>query len=139
MDLHSVADVGGLQKTLRGAIDEVGGVGGERRVVAGELDSGGRLFEGKAISERDGMEKGFEFVKAVWAFAQDVEEKINFAGGETFEGHALKRKAPVPCGMALLEKRWLSNRRSQSGCPARAGRCRHRQNQDGYPDPSLGR
>src|SRR5688572_5625675 len=42
------------------------------------------------------MEKRFEFVKAVGAFAQDVEEEINFAGRKAFEGHALKRKAPVP-------------------------------------------
>src|SRR5215207_4943557 len=42
------------------------------------------------------MKKRFQFVKAVGTFAQDVEEKINFAGRKAFEGHALKRKAPCP-------------------------------------------
>src|SRR5690349_20643604 len=96
MDFHTVGNVRRLQKTLRGAVDKIGRVRRKRRIIARQLNSNAALFENQTIRQRNWMKKRFEFVKAVGAFAQDVEEEINFAGRKAFEGRALKRKAPNP-------------------------------------------
>ena len=88
MDFYSIMNVGSMEKAMGRATNQISRVGRQSGIIAAKLDSGCSFFEGERIIEGDRMEKRFQFMKAVGTFAQDVEEEINFAGGEAFEGHA---------------------------------------------------
>jgi hypothetical protein len=66
------------------AVDEVALVGGHAGRVADEFEAAaGQAFEGQAISKRDGLEEGADFVVAVGAPALDAEAEVDLGeGGE---------------------------------------------------------
>jgi len=94
MDGDPIANLRGFEKFRGGAMDQIGGIGGQRRVTAGELDSVTAAGEGEPVMEVDRMEEGFQFVKAIRPPTKDVLQQINFAGRQFFQGHHCRLVEP---------------------------------------------
>ena len=105
MDAHAVIDFRLLKKNSRSATNKVIGICRQRRVAAGELNPLAAMVKRQPVENIDGVHDGFEFVKTIGAFAQDVQEQVDFAGRLFFERHEFrppelrrlldKKKAPT--------------------------------------------
>lgn len=85
VDLVGDFGFGFLFEETDGAGDEVGAVGGDAFLVAGERE-GVRLFEGEFVGESaEGGHEGFDFVETVATFAEDAEGEVDFCG--SFDEH----------------------------------------------------
>ena len=71
---HAVGDARRFEEKLRGAIDEVSGIGGKFGVAAGQLNPMPRALEGQAVENADGIHDRLQLVKAIRALAEDIQQ-----------------------------------------------------------------
>jgi hypothetical protein len=76
-------------------VHEIGAIDRQDRVAAGKLDAGSAAGKGQVIAKIDRLHDGFQFMKTIGTFAEDVEEEVNLAGGWESEAHSIKQNAPT--------------------------------------------
>jgi hypothetical protein len=57
------------------------------------LDTPAATRETEAVAQADRVQHGLEFVKSVGAFAEDVQQQVDFAGRFFFQRHGHKKSA----------------------------------------------
>ena len=80
-------------------MDEVAAIGRERGIAAGQLNPHAAALELKSVAQVDGMEDRFQFMKAIGALAQDVQEQVDLSGRFFFQ-----HRHRLSCLAALARK-----------------------------------
>ena len=94
------------RKEVGRAVDEIFRVGRQFRMAARQLHAGSAALEGQFVAEVHRLHDGFEFVKAVGAFAEDVQDQVDLAGRFFFKTHgdSPKQNAPTECRRRVCAK-----------------------------------
>ncbi len=69
-----------------------------------KLQSGAAALESHFVAQIHRLHDGFEFVKAVGAFAEDVQQQVDFAGRFFFKAHCRFTKAKRANGKSLARR-----------------------------------
>jgi hypothetical protein len=80
MNANATADLRGLQKPGGRAVNQIARVHRQRGVTARKFDRVAAMFERQPVAKIDRLHDGFEFVKTVGPFAEDVQQQVDFAG-----------------------------------------------------------
>ncbi|MBI3192338.1 MAG: hypothetical protein HYZ36_06705 [Pedosphaera parvula] len=81
MDANAIGELGGQEKGRGRAMHQIAAVDRQAWVTAREVNACSRTLEAQRIVQGHGMHDGFQLVKAIRAFAKDVEQQIDLAGG----------------------------------------------------------
>jgi hypothetical protein len=73
MNTDTVSDPGRLQKRSRRAVNEILFVRRQRCVVAREFDAMDIALKSQPVANIDRVQDGFQFMKTIGAFAEDVQ------------------------------------------------------------------
>jgi hypothetical protein len=86
-----LADLRGLQKPGGRAMNEIARIHRQSCVAARKFDRAAATFERQPVAKVDRLHDGFEFVKAVGPFAEDVQQQVDLAGRILFEQAGLHK------------------------------------------------
>ena len=91
MNAHPVADFRGLQKPGGGAMNQIARIRRQGGVAARQFDRTAAAFKRQPVAKIDRLHDGFEFVKSVGPFAEDVQQQVDFGGRIFSERHGLHK------------------------------------------------
>jgi hypothetical protein len=77
------------QKIFRSAINQIFRITRQCFIAARKLNSISTTLKSQFVAEIDRLKNGFEFVKAISAFAEDVQQQVDFAMRFLFERHGV--------------------------------------------------
>jgi hypothetical protein len=73
MQNDAVLDLCGITKGFGGAINKIAGIGWQRRLAAGQLDSAAGPLKSKAVIYGHWMHHRFKLMKAIRPFAKSIQ------------------------------------------------------------------
>src|SRR6202040_1547167 len=98
MNFYAAGNICGVQEIFRRAKNQIARINGQSRIVAQKFDAAVVAFKRQFVAKIDRLHDGFEFVEAVGALAENVQQQVDFAVGFFFERHELlsqKQNAPA--------------------------------------------
>jgi len=87
MDFYAGGNLRRREKRGGRAVNEVFGIGRQAVFAAGQLNPYSAALENEFVKQVHRLHDGFEFVKAVGAPAEDVQQQVDLAGRFFFEPH----------------------------------------------------
>jgi hypothetical protein len=80
MNFYAVVNIRRRKEGRGGAVHEIPAIAGQASIAAGKLETVAGAIKNQVIAIINRLKNGFQFVKPVGTFAEDVQEQVDFAG-----------------------------------------------------------